>query len=303
MRSVVAASLAVGMAVLSVGHAANAFELSLEASPCGSPAALLRKVQARLTRSHPEAWRFTVRVDRDGDRYTATVDMTDPAGQPSRRVIAGTQCHSVFDAAALVTALTLESGFSALPVDADLPVSAREERTESAPPWRPALGLTGSGGAPAPLGDPVGWQASVGLAFWQAGTTPSMASLEYLRGQGSVRDGSWKASLVLDAVALRVAPLLVELGSGLGLASALGLELGRLRGSGRFEGGRESQGFWGAAVAELGLEYRYRYVQLGIAPTARVVFKRHEFEAGGESLYQIPRADVGGRLRVTVWID
>lgn len=303
MRPVVTASVAVGAIALSVATAVEAFELRLEASPCGSREALIRQVSSRLTRSHPEAWRFDVRIAPRGRRFVGTVDVTTPDGRRTQRVVIGNQCHSVFDAAALVTALTLESGFSALPLASDLPIPARVEPATVKDGWKAAVGLSGSGGLQSSLGKPVGWQASAGLAVWRAGRSRSMISLEYLREQGSVSDGDWRAMLALDAVQLRVAPEVAEFGFGLGFVAALGLDLGRVRGDGRFEGGRESQGFWGAAIGELSLDYRYQYLQMGIGPVAGLVFKRHEFDAGGQSLYQSPRTDLGARLRLTVWAN
>lgn len=282
-----------------VPREAGALEVRLRSEACGSTARLWHHLQRRLTRRPALGWRATVDIVQRGRLLETAIELEDPRGRVSRRQLQGEHCASLLEAAALVIALTLEPPpvvRAARPPELRLgdarPHSGRR-------PWN--LGVTGFGGLRSDLGSASAWQAAAGLALTHESVSPWLLSLEYLRARGGVSERGRRASLTLDAAALRVLPYWPRLSEGLTLAPALGLEVGRLEAVGEFEGGQRAAGAWLAALGEAGVEFHGRHLGLGLAPTLQVLLKRDRFAAFDKALHRSPRFGLGGRIRLSFW--
>jgi hypothetical protein len=230
------------------------FQLSYGVPPeCPNEAAFVEGVRARLpvgfeASLNDPAITIVVRVVRDGDGYSASIDVPAARGQRATRVVAGKSCENVVRGSALVTALALEARVSENAENTELappaptppttlprpspaapPTSARP-RAGTAPPARPAsvaapfeflAGARGSlatGVAPTPAFG-LGVFVGVGYRALRVGLT-----LESTRS-GPVRSEGVRADYGLDSARL-------EVGASLPLSSALELE-----GLASFEGG------------------------------------------------------------------
>lgn len=280
------------------------YQLRVRSLHCGDAADLGARVQRRLMRPEPENWTFAVGIDSAPGETIATITSVGPNGATETRSVHGAQCESVLDAAALVIAVTLDPSLAQ--PRPELRTSPAARREEGAPAsWH--LGARAGGGARSAIANTLGWELSLGAVVVRQARLGSELAVDYVHGRGRITS----ADLTLDAGRLYLVPMRFEFGPSLSLSPAVGAEIGRLTGSPTLElvGGRSEGGLWATVGLQSTLTLSTGALGPGVLDVSLTPFvarplKRDTFEASAneQTLYKVPRWDLGARAGLTFWL-
>jgi hypothetical protein len=258
LRCVSALWLVCTAARLAAADEAKRVRASLELTApkeCADRSLLVSGITRRSQRIHittaPEARHVQVRITRAGEALRVVLNFQQPNRRQSSRVLRAASCDEAFEAAALVTALSLDPSASTAP-ERELPAAPAPTAAGVEPAAAAAEPAPASPAGPPPLRSdhertPEGpspdaaarmlWSAGVAFAAtWQPAPAamPGLALSAMVRdesggafapaarltlshfGRGgfSASSGIGEASFQLDSATLELCPLRLELGAG-----------------------------------------------------------------------------------------
>jgi hypothetical protein len=214
---------------------------------CADRSLLVSGITRRSQRIHiaatPEPRHVQVRITRAGEALSVVLTFQQPSGRQSSRVLHAASCDEAFEAAALVTALSLDPSASTAP-ERELPAAPAPAATVAEPVAAPASDPSPlrsdrkrTPEAVRPAGAPARmlWSAGVVLAAtWQPAPAamPGIGLSAMVRDEGrgafapagritlshfgrggfSASTGIGEASFQLDSATLELCPLRLELG-------------------------------------------------------------------------------------------